>query len=464
MSDNQFEETPEERFAELTALFERFPLAYAGYRISHLIEHDRDISESGEIPLVTTPIFPLAIVGYIIFVRSRSFVGRSPALPPTADHVFSMTSTRGYRSHTFLELAGAVEQRGENAVFLCSPAAAGSRGEWTEDGFHTVSHRELHTYVEVATLLRDLFRALRVTRNLVRVADVQPGVGNHVLYYNFVLLEHVKRESVRPLTDSDPMVHTYSPMPYLLDAAGAERLFVYQHGIQQPIDGKIMAAPFFAPITYLVWGEPWQANFRRYVHSEACVVPVGSPWYEYLASQAGDDRDPTHDVLFVSDSHGLTDAIEPDFERLVRTLIEICDGSDRSLAVKLHPLEDLSWYERRDWEEHVVDYDDIDDALLDARVAVVNTSTAFVESAVLGVPVVVSDLWGRGLSELSPVDKVRFTEGPDVVAAVTAALDDPSAFDAADSEPLVRPDGATKQILSVVDERASRLDADGDAT
>jgi hypothetical protein len=465
MSDEQFDDPPEERFADLTALFDRFPLAYAGYRISHLVEHDRDISESGEIPFVTTPLFPLAIVGYIILVRSRylldSALGRASALPATPDHVFSMTSTRGYRSHTFLEVARAVQERGEDAVFLCSPAAAEKRDEWTAEGFRTVTHRELHAHVGVVSLLRAVFRSVTVTRELVRTADVQPGVGNRVLYYNFVLLEHVKRESVRPLTDGDPMVHTYSPMPYLIDAAGAERLFVYQHGIQQPIGGKIMAAPFFAPVTYLVWGEPWRANFRRYVHSAASIVPVGSPWYEYLASQAGEERDPTYDVLLVSDSHGLTDAVEPDFERMVRALVETCHETDRSLAVKLHPLEEPSWYEQRGWGEYVVEYDDIDDALLDARVAVVNTSTAFVESTVLDVPVVVSDLWDRGLSELAPVDKVRFTEGPDVVDAVTAALDDPDAFDAADSQPLVRLGGSTERILSVVDERAAEL---GDRT
>lgn len=467
MSDEHFDDPPEERFADLTAIFERFPLAYAGYRISHLVEHDRDISESGEIPFVTTPLFPLAIVGYIVFARSvyllTRVLGRASPPPAAPDHVFSMTSTRGYRSHTFLEVARAVQARGEDAVFLCSPAAAENRDEWEADGFRTVTHRELHAHVGVVAMFVAVVRSLTETRALVRTADVQPGVGNHVLYYNFALLEHVKRESVRLLTADDPMVHTYSPMPYLIDAAGAERLFVYQHGIQQPIGGKIMAAPFFAPITYLVWGEPWRANFRQYVHSGAPVVPVGSPWYEYLASQAGEDRDPTYDVLLVSDSHGLTDAVESDFERMVDALVETCDGTNRSLVVKLHPLEEPSWYEQRGWGEYVVDYDDIDDALLDARVAVVNTSTAFVESAVLDVPVVVSDLWDRRLSELAPVNKVRFTEGPDVVDAVTAALDDSDAFDAADSDPLVRLGGSTGRILSVVDERAAELADRSDA-
>jgi|GEM_PF-1160172 len=467
MTDEQFDEPPEERFADLTTLFERFPLAYAGYRISHIIEHDRDISESGEIPFVTTPLFPLAIVGYIVLARSQYFVtrllGRVRDVPTAPDHVFSMTSTRGYRSHTFLEVARAVQDRGEDAVFLCSPAATEKSDEWAGEGFRTVSHRELHAHVAVTALLRDVLRSVTVTRALIRTGDVQPGLGNRVLYYNFVLLEHVKRESVDPLTDGDPMVHTYSAMPYLIDAGGAERLFVYQHGIQQAVGGKIMAAPFFAPVTYLVWGEPWRANFRRYVHSAATVVTVGSPWYEYLAGRVGDERDPSYDILFASDSHGLTDAIEPDFEHMVRALVAACDEKDRSLAVKLHPLEEPSWYEQRGWGEYVVDYDDIDDALLDARVAVVNTSTAFVESAVLDVPVVVSDLWDRGLSELAPVDKVRFTDGPDVVDALAAALDDPDAFDAADSQPLVRLGGSTERILSVVHERAAELGARTDA-
>jgi len=461
MKGSGFDEPVEERFRELTDLFERHPLAYAGYRISHLQYHDRDISESGEIPFVTSPLFPVVITGYLVLSRllylARVVTGgaRSFDIGPS-DHVFSMTSTRGYRTHTFLEVAQAVRERGESVVLLCSPAAASDLEEWEADGYRTVTHRELHGRVGILAVLRALVTALTLTRRLRATDEVEPGLGNALLYYNFVLLEYVKRESVRPLTAENPSIHTFSPMPYLIDATDPERVFVYQHGIQPPLGDKILAAPFFAPLTYLLWGDPWKSNFRAYVHSDADFRTVGSPWYEHLAEKRpddSDDRDPSYDVLFVSGSHGLTDeAIERQFERLVDDTVKVCEERDYSLAVKLHPLEDRAWFDDRGYGEYVTEFDDIDDALLDSRVAVTNASTAFVESAVLGIPVVVSDLWEYGLSALAPVDYVRFTDGPEVADAITDAVEG-SEFRSAESRPLVSLGNARERILGVVDEK-----------
>mgnify|MGYP000728307232 CR=1 FL=1 len=461
MNDAGFDEPAEERFRELTDLFQRHPLAYAGYRISHLQFHDRDISESGEIPFVTSPLFPVVIAGYLVLSRllylGRVVTGDADSFElGSSDHVFSMTSTRGYRTHTFLDVAQSARERGESVVLLCSPAAASEREDWEADGYRTVTHRELHGRVGVLAVFRGLVTTLALTRKLRATDDVEPGLGNALLYYNFVLLELVKRESVRPLTERDPSIHTFSPMPYLIDATESERVFVYQHGIQPPLGDKIMAAPFFAPLTYLLWGDPWQSNFRAYVHSGADLRTVGSPWYEHLAEKRRDDRDPSYDVLFVSGSHGLTDdEIERQFERLVDDTVRVCEDRGYSLAVKLHPLEDRAWFDERGYGEYVTEFDDIDDALLDSRVAVTNASTAFVESAVLGVPVVVSDLWDYGLSALAPVDYVRFTDGPDVGAAVADAVEG-SEFRSDESRPLVSLGNARERILDVVDEKRGR--------
>lgn len=452
-----FDDPPEERFRELADLFQRHPLAYAGYRISHLKRHDRDISESGEIPFVSSPLFPVVITGYLILTRLRHIglaaLGRTTSFDlGRSDHIFSMTSARGYRTHSFIAVAEALRERDESVVLLCSPAAAEDRDEWEADGFWTVTHRELHGRVGVLATLHGLVRALALVRALRGTGKAEPGFRNAVLYYNFVLLEFVKRESVRPLTGADPSVHTFSPMPYLVDATDDERVFVYQHGIQPPLGDKIMSAPFFAPLTYLLWGDPWHANFRSYVHSDATLHTVGSPWYEYLAEKRRLDRNPEYDVLFVSGSHGLTDEhIEHRFERLVKETVGICEQRDYSLAVKLHPLEDRAWFDERGYGEYVTTFDDIDDALLDARVAVTNASTAFVESAVLEVPVVVSDLWDYGLSALAPVDHVRFTDGPDVRDAVAAAVEGDE-FRSAESRPLVSLGNSRERILAVVDE------------
>lgn len=464
MRGSEFDDPPEDRFPELADLFRRHPLAYAGYRISHLRHHGRQISESGEIPFVTSPLFPVVIAGYLLVSRLR-YLGRA-ALGRTASfdvgrsgHVFSMTSTRGYRTHTFLAVADALRERGESVVLLCSPAAADERDEWAAEGYRTITHRELHGRVGVLATFRGLVRAFVLVRSLRGTGDTEPGLRNALLYYNFVLLEFVKRESVRPLTAEDPSVHTFSPMPYLVDATEHERVFVYQHGIQPPLGDKIMAAPFFAPLTYLLWGDPWHANFRSYVHSGADLRTVGSPWYEHLAEKRRPDRDPSYDVLFVSGSHDLTDErMERRFERLVEETVGVCEDQGLSLAVKLHPLEDRAWFDGRGYGEHVTEFDDIDDALLDSRVAVTNASTAFVESAVLGVPVVVSDLWEYGLSTLAPVDHVEFTDGPEVREAVATAVEGEE-FRSAESRPLVSLGDSRDDILAVVDEKRA---SDGD--
>lgn len=458
MNDGAHETPPEERFPELAALCRRHPLVYAGYRVAYLQRHNRNISEADEIPFVTSVLFPVAILGYLALARCRQFLAVLRGSAPSWDlgrdgHVFSMTSTRGYRSRTFLDLADALQERGEPVVLLCSPAAADNREEWEADGFPTVTHRELHGRVGILNAFAGALRSVVLTVRLRGIDDPAVREGSVTLVYNFILLEFVKRESARSITADDPSIHTFSPMPYLISATSTERVFAYQHGLQQPLGDKIMAIPFFAPVTLMIWGEPWRDTFRPHVHSETEIHVVGSPWYEYLAEKRRADRDPSYDVLFISASHGLTDPeIEAAFEDLARVVIETCDRHDYELAVKLHPLEDADWYERRGWGEHVVAFDDIDDALLASRVSVTNASTAFVESAVLGVPVVVTDLWEHGLDSLAPVDHVRFADVDGVESAVESAVNgDEFAADA--SRSLVVTDGTVERTLAVVDDR-----------
>ena len=464
MNDGEYEAPPEERFPELAALCRRHPLAYAGYRAAYLRHHNRNISEVDEIPFVTSVLFPVAILGYLVLARVRYVLAVLQGSAPTwdldhDDHVFSMTSTRGYRSRTFVELAETLQERGENVLFLCSPAAAENRDEWEADGLPTVTHRELHGRAGVFAAVTGALRSVVLTLRLRRIDDPAARAGSAALVYNFVLLEFVKRESVRSISAADPSIHTFSPMPYLLSATSTERVFAYQHGLQQPLGDKIMAIPFFAPVTLLIWGKPWLDTFRPHVHSETEIRAVGSPWYEYLAEKHQADRDPEYDALFISASHGLTDPeIEAAFEDLARTVIETCERHDYALAVKLHPLEDVEWYERRGWAEYVVEFDDIDDALLASRVSVTNASTAFVESAVLGVPVVVTDLWEHGLDSLAPVDHVRFA-GVDEVEAVVKSAVNGDTFAADDPRSLVLTEGTVERILDVVDERRGRSQA-----
>jgi len=463
MSREGNEEPIEEEFADLRALFERYPLAYAGYRISHIDRHSDDhrdniasgTAEASEVPFLTSPLFPVILLGYLFIARLQHIIWRLIGLRKdsvtAADHLFSMTSSHGYRTYLSLDLASELHNRGCDVALLCSPGVADHRKEWEETGARTVTHRELHGRIPFHVSLRSVLRAVGVTITLIRGADVVSGFGQYTRYYNYVFLEHVKRDSVRPLINDETSVHAFSPMPYLITAASPSRVYVYQHGIQWP-DGKLMmAAPFFVPLTYFVWADSWREHFRDYVHSKSRIVTAGSPWYDQLAERTEDTK-PSYDVLLVGNAVGHHSKLPPSYKQMVQNVVSFCEEHGYSLAIKLHPLEESSQYEEYGWGHYVVPYEDIDTALLDARVSVTNTSSAFVESAVLGVPAVVADLGGRGLSSLSPVDNVRFTDGPAVTDALSSALDDPSTFSSNNASPMVRVEGSVERILSVVDE------------
>jgi len=457
MIGEDYDEPAERRFPDVTKLCQEHPLAYAGFRISHLRRHDRQISETGEVPFLTSVVFPFVLLGYLVLLRPIALVNTVRRQTPVPDigtdgHVFSMTSTHGYRTHTFTEIADEFKTRGEEAVFLCSPVATTERDTWEDRGFRTVSHRELHPYIGTFTALRGLVYALSLTVRLSRLAKVDMEPRNVILYYNVILLEFVKRESVRPLTESDPNVHTFSPMPYLIETSPSDRLFVYEHGIQPPTGGLIMAAPFFTPLTYFLWGEPCRPHFEAAVHSESELCVVGSPWYEYL-SKKRTEEDSQHDVLLVSETHRLVDEeVEATFRAMVGTVIDTCESHGYSLVIKLHPLEDADWYEQHGWDGYVTEYEDIDEALLDVRVSVMDESSAFVESAVLATPAIVSDLKGLSLDSLAPVDYVTFTSGPEVGDAIVSVMNGET-FRAANSRQLVRTKNTTHRIVERVGER-----------
>jgi hypothetical protein len=63
--------------------------------------------------------------------------------------------------------------------------------------------------------------------------------------------------------------------------------------------------------------------------------------------------------------------------------------------------------------------------------------------------VVVADLFEKGLSDLAPVDYIRFTDGPEVGEAIEDAVGG-GEFQSADSRPLVVLDGSRDRIVDVV--------------
>lgn len=445
----------EDHQATLGSFLRDHPLAYAAYRINYLIDFNRDISESDEIPFVTWPVFPIVLLGYIALARLKTVGARlsgGSKSPPTVDgdgHVFLMSSQSGYRTQPFLEVAAELRTRGEEVCLLCSPGAEAKQADWEADGYRTISHRTLHGHLSLRRAARNVVTAAIVMFRLRRTDGVEMPMRRVHQCYNFLLLETVKRETVSELVTGNPRIHTFSPMPYLIDSTTGNRLFVYQHGLQPPLGEKIMSVPFFTPMHYLVWGEPWRDTFRQYSHPDSEVSVVGSSWYDHLAEKRETEREPEYDVLFVSGTHGLTDdVIEAQFEELLRETIAVCDRQERSLAIKLHPLESVGWFEDRGWAGYVTEFDDIDEALRSSRVSVTNASTAFVESAVLGVPAVVADLWEYGLDSLAPMAYVTFTNGPAVSDAIERALN--RGGTGQDAPHPIRLGGATDRICAIV--------------
>lgn len=102
----------------------------------------------------------------------------------------------------------------------------------------------------------------------------------------------------------DPAVHTYSPMPYLVEDSKNDWIFVYQHGTQWKGPNTLMAVPFYVPLTYLIWSDIWAKSFEDAAHPDSHIVPVGSPWHDRLAGSQM-ETEPEFDVLFISQAHGL---------------------------------------------------------------------------------------------------------------------------------------------------------------
>jgi hypothetical protein len=460
MTETPVEDPIEAVYPDLTDFFQASPLAYAGYRISELKKRGSDISEAGEVPFVTSPVFPVVLVGYVLLARVKHLWtvvrGRDGIDPlPEGGHLFSMTSSHGYRTRSFLEVAEALQEEGEEVCLLCSPAAADERESWEKRGLPTTTHRRLHGQVGGVRLAMSVVSSAVLTARLWTKPDTYRSLTALYQYYNFVLLEHLKRESLRELTVNDPRIHTFSAMPYLVASTTPRDRFAYQHGLQMPDSDRLLSLPFFAPMHVFIWGEAWRERFAEALHSESTVHVVGSPWYDYLASRRS-DRDPGTDVLFIGGSHGVSDPeVVTAYERLVGNTVETCERNGYSLAVKLHPLESPAWYEERGWGEYVAEFDDIDEALLEARVSVTNGSTAFVESAVLGVPAIVGDLFENGLADLGPVDFVRFTGGPDFGGAIVEAVEG-GEFRSEGSRPLIHLGESRDRIVDVVLGRRDR--------
>lgn len=391
------------------------------------------MAERNEVPFLGSRLFPVFFIGYVISKRVLFLLetvlglSRDITLPHTG-HLFVMTSSGGYRTFSFVEIAKSLKERGQDVLLLCSPTAASNRERFREAGLDTLEFTELVGSVRIHRLPVVLVKTATMMRRVLTITTYDTEAVSRVFLFNVMFLEGVKKESIRTVTEEDPVIHTFSPTPYLIESTKMSRVFAYQHGIQwDPIGVVDFAAgvPPHIPVTWLIWSDKWRKRFETYTHPDSSIIAVGSPWYDNLAEQTSELEEPTWDVLFVSASHAIKTPREGDqYEALVRLVVETCEKRSLSLAVKLHPSEDSGWYRDRGWDKYLVEFDDIDDALLDSGVAVTNTSSAFVESSILGTKMIVADVFGRRVKDLGPIENVVFAESvheiPDLIADGTS--------------------------------------------
>lgn len=428
------------------------PFAFVGYRAMNT---RGKMAESDEIPFSSSILFPVLLFGYLLVQRVARLGSRDDEVDPPdrSGHVFSITSSEEYRTKGLLAVAGRLQARGRDVVLLCSPAAEARTEEWRERGFDVVTHRSLHGRVVLRRYPGHLRETLRTTREL---AEINPETPWQTLVraFDLILLERIKHDSVRSLYRSEPSVHTYSPMPYLYASTESKRTFVYMHGIKVPEEGDFRSLPWYEPFVYLVWGEVWKEMFQEFVGTPGTeVLAVGNPWHDYLAEDHERTTATDVDVLFLGQSQGVGES-EPEYERIVQALIETCESNDWTLAVKLHPREDRGWYDHRGWGEYVRQFEDIDEAIERSRLAVTDTSSAFVECVIMGKPVLVADIRRIGLAELGPIELVYFPEDPDDLREQVVAIltDGPRPTEEVSSE-LINLGGSIDRIVSAVEER-----------
>lgn len=398
------------------------PTAYAGLRALDVSTKGREqtVAEKDEVPFIFTIVFVPLIIAYTALKRTVYLLkyglrsnGSKSVSPP--DHVFVMTSTHAYRTYTFEEVGSRLLDEDEDVMFLCSPSATSRIDGWRAKGFRTESFTQLLRFVRLSELLAHVIRTVIAMYRLRYITSGEFQESSLTYAFNSTFLEYVKFSSVEPLVKDDPAVHTYSLMPYLVRATTAERLYVYQHGVQRNSEEDEWAATTFFPATLFVWGEAWVQNFEQLVHPEMRIRVTGSPWHDHL-SQSRDSNDSEWDLLFIGGSQATTHSEEWErrYEELVANLVQACKNNEWSLAIKLHPVESSDWYCEHDWEKYIVEFDSMKEALNSADIAVTHFSSAFVESIATGTPIILSEVWSYGLSEVRPIQGGSFIDDDDM--------------------------------------------------
>lgn len=469
-SDSAGAKTMSEPFENFGAYLRDNPLAYAGYRVMFLRKNNVKIPERSTLPLLRTPAFPVVLLAYFLYRNVQYAVsrlrGKPSRMPPVDDdtHLFVVNSTEAYRSKSLEAVAESIDNRDGGAVLYCSPSTSGKRDEWRENGFSVMSHRETHERLCFLRLLPLFARAVRQTVDLYRNVPRPVPLTDAFLVLNLVFLEHAKSGSLGAAVSGTPTVHTVKNSAYLWPHADEQSFYVYQEGIAWSFQDRdtgfpddqrpfITQAPFHRPATYLIWSEVWRENFEASAHDDSEVVPVGSPYYDWLREEQQQDDDcQTDTVLFIGASQDATSATQNErYEALLRETATVVEEMEKELVIKPHPADDIKWYERRGFGEHLQSFSSIVEALQHCDVAATNASSAFVESSVLETPIVVRDLFGLGLARLGPIKFVSFAEtDAEYAEALSESGSEPAGDASSEFAELVRTGNSTARIVELI--------------
>jgi hypothetical protein len=214
-----------------------------------------------------------------------------------------------------------------------------------------------------------------------------------------------------------------------------------------------MSIPKHAPVSYFIWGEAWRDQFEKKSHSDSVVYSVGSPRFDSLIEKRGSEPKDI-DELFLSGSQmiGNCGRSEADYRQLVETVIDTCEEMGWNLQIKLHPIEEPTLYEGWGYDQFITEEKDINKLLLRSDVAVTESSSAFVESAILGTPMVVTQTTiYHDFESFTSLDGISFpgslAEVPDEIKSLKGHTISVADFD---DDPLVYLGGSCDKIAQIL--------------
>jgi hypothetical protein len=242
-------------------------------------------------------------------------------------------------------------------------------------------------------------------------------------------------------------------MPYQTKAIENDDIYAYQHGIETGDGDRAMSIPKHAPVSYFIWGEAWRDQFEKKAHPDSAVYSVGSPRFDSLIEKRGSETKDI-DVLFLSGSQviGNLGRSEADYRQLVETVIDICERMGWNVQIKLHPIEQPTLYEKWGYNQYITDETDINKLLLQSDVAVTESSSAFVESAILGTPMIVTQTTiYHDFESFTSLDGISFPDSlAEVPGEIKSLKDHMISVADFDDDPLVSLGGSCNKIAHIL--------------